>query len=158
MNGSGVLIALLPPLPGEHWAREALAAELTRAGHVVDVVPELDPQQYSGTLDPGDAWISHCALRLLNVSPHAARLLVASGDAAALIAAVGFAQRAGHRAVAGYVLVEGAMPGPGIQDWPDAPVTYVGEREAPLAGLRGWDVVSGEDVAAAVDAVARLSG
>jgi hypothetical protein len=72
-----------------------------------------------------------------------------------MLPALGFAQRASRRRVAGYVLVDADLPRPGVQDWPDAPVTYVGGPGAEQARLRGWDVESGGDVARAIRVVAQ---
>ncbi|MGB3014048.1 MAG: hypothetical protein WBB41_05490, partial [Candidatus Nanopelagicales bacterium] len=66
----------------------------------------------------------------------------------------GFAQRASRRRVVGYVLVDGELPKPGVQDWPDAPVTYLGTNESHLAELRGWDLLPGDDIAGEIRQVA----
>lgn len=152
-----LVIALLPPLPDEQWSWREIAAELAAYGYAVQIVEDLHEEEFSGQLDLDGAWVSHCALDLAALSADAQLLLVAHGDSARLVAAVGFSQRAARRQVVGYVLVEGDLPKPGTQDWPDAPVTYVGEREATLAGLRGWEIVPGADIAAALRHIAAVS-
>lgn len=84
-------------------------------------------------------------------------LLVAYGGAGRMLAALGFAQKASRRRVLGYVFVEAELPKAGVQDWPDAPVTCIGEREAVVAELRGWDVVPADDVPSRIRAVAAVS-
>lgn len=152
-----LLVALLPPAPGQQWERREIAAELAAYGYAVRIVPELDDQGVGAELDAAGAWVAHCALDLSTVEPDLPVLLVAHGQATRWIPAVGFAASAGHRLVVGYVLVEGELPRPGFHDWPDAPVAYIGEREATLAGLRGWDVMPGDDMAGQLRRVAELS-
>lgn len=152
-----VLIALLPPIGEDHWHRQAVADSLRAAGLTVEVVPDVDPAAFGAELDASDAWISSCALRLSKVEPELPRVLVAYREAARWIAAVGFAARSAHNSVVAYVLVDGDMPKPGLHDWPDAPVAYIGERESSLARLRGWEVLPGQDLASDIAEVARGS-
>lgn len=84
-------------------------------------------------------------------------MLVVYGGAGRMLAAIGFSQRASRRRVLGYVFVDAELPKAGVADWPDAPVTYIGAREAVVAGLRGWDVLPGDDVAAELRSVAAVS-
>jgi len=74
-------------------------------------------------------------------------VVVALGDGGRLLPALALSQRAAGRLINGYVLVDSRAPAP-AQDWPDAPVTYIGGREAHAAELRGWDLLDGGDLAA----------
>jgi hypothetical protein len=69
--------------------------------------------------------------------------VVAFGVAAQALPQIAVAQRAAHRRVAEYVLVDPVLPT--VNDaWPNAPVTVIGEptSEASLQGrLRGWTVL-----------------
>jgi hypothetical protein len=69
--------------------------------------------------------------------------VVSFGAAAQLLPQIAVAQRAAHRRVAEYVLVDPVLPT--VSDaWPDAPVTVVCEptNQAALQGrLRGWTVL-----------------
>lgn len=152
-----LVIALLPPLPGQQWSWREVAAELAAYGHDVRIIEDLHDEEFNGPLDQDGAWVAHCALDLAILPTDTPLLLVAAGDAARLVAAVGFSQRASRRQVVGYVLVDGDLPKPGLQDWPDAPVTYIGQREATLAGLRGWEVIGGDDIGAALRHIAAVS-
>lgn len=70
-------------------------------------------------------------------------VVVAFGSAAAFLPAVGLSQRAAHRPVAEYVLVDAAVPAV-TDSWPDARVSvYATDLAADAtahARLRGWDV------------------
>ena len=151
-----MLIALLPSLPGEDWSWREVAAELAAYHYRVKIVPELSAESITGELDLAGAWVAHCALDLAAEADRPPALLVAAGGAGRLLTALGFAQKASRRRVVGYVLIDGELPKPGVQDWPDAPVTYIGGRESHLADLRGWDVLDREDLGAALREVARM--
>lgn len=142
-----ITIALLPPLPGEQWSWRETAAELAAYGYQVRILPALPDDSASG-LDLAGAWVAHCALELATDPGRPPVLLVAFGGAGRMLTALGFAQKASRRRVVGYVIVDGDLPKPGVADWPDAPVTYVGSREAAAASLRGWDLLDGGDLAA----------
>jgi hypothetical protein len=148
------MIALLPPVPGEDCSWREVAAELAAYHHPVLIVPDLTPQSIDGELDLAGAYVAHCALELAAVPNRPPVLLVARGGAGRMLAALGFSQKASRRRVVGYVLVDGDLPRPGVQDWPDAPVTYIGAAQADLAALRGWEVLGGADLAADVRSVA----
>jgi hypothetical protein len=150
----GITIALLPPVPGEDWPRREVAAELAAYNHRVRIVPDLGESTVDGDLDLAGAWVAHCALELATDPGRPPVLLVAHGTAGRMLAALGFAQKASRRRVVGYVIVEGELPRQGVQDWPDAPVTYIGEQESHLADLRGWDVLPADDLASRLRAVA----
>jgi hypothetical protein len=150
-----MLIALLPAVPGQQWSWRETAAELMAYGHRVAIVTDPPEGSSDNELDLAGAWVAHCALALATHDDRPPMLLVAPGSAGRMLPALGFAQRASRRRVAGYVLVDADLPRPGVQDWPDAPVTYVGGPGAEQARLRGWDVESGGDVARAIRVVAQ---
>lgn len=155
---SDLLIALLPDVPGQTWPRQETAAELLAYGHRVLMVPDLPDESMRTDLDLAGAWVAHCALELARNADHSPALLVAHGQAGRMLPALGFARRAARRKVAGYVLVDAEFPRAGLEDWPDAPVTYVGHEAAEKAKLRGWDVESPSDPAAALRTIARRWG
>jgi hypothetical protein len=155
---SDLLVALLPDVPGQKWPRRETAAELMAYGNRVLLVPDLPDESMRTDLDLAGAWVAHCALELARSADHAPVLLVAHGQAGRMLPALGFARRAARRKVAGYVLVDADLPRAGVQDWPDAPVTFVGREGAEQARLRGWDVENSSDTAAALRAVARRWG
>ncbi len=150
---SELLVALLPVLPGEQWSWRECAAELAAYGYTVRILPAA-PDTADSALDMAGAYVAHCALQLAADTARTPVLLVAHGAAGRMVSALGFAQKASRRRVLGYALIEADLPKAGVQDWPDAPVTYIGSREAVLAGLRGWDVLPGDDVPAELRHVA----
>lgn len=154
---SDLLVAMLPPVPGEVWNWRECAAELAAYGYQVSIVSPI-ADQADGELDLAGLYVAHCALALAKIPGRPPTLLAAFGGAGRMVAALGFAQRAARRKVVGYALIEAELPTSGVQDWPDAPVTYIGEREAVVAGLRGWDVLSGQDPAADLRQVAAACG
>ncbi len=151
------MIALLPALPGEDWSWREVAAELAAYNYAVRIVSDCPADSVQSELDLAGLWVAHCAMDLARDEGRPPVLLVAHGGAGRMLAALGFAQRASRRRVAGYVLVEADLPRPGVQDWPDAPVTYVGDAESAMARLRGWEVLDGTDIAADLRQVADLS-
>lgn len=153
---SDFVVALLPPLPTDQWAWGECAAELAAYGYQVQILPGL-PDDAAGDLDLAGMYVAHCALSLAADQSRPPVLLAAYGDAGRMVAALGFAQRAARRKVVGYALIEADLPKAGVQDWPDAPVTYIGSRESAMAGLRGWDVLAGQDPAADLRYVASVS-
>lgn len=151
-----LIVALLPPLPGESWSWGESAAELAAYGYGVRIIAAC-PDDAGGDLDLAGAYVAHCALQLAQDTDRQPVLLVAYGGAGRMVAALGFAQKASRRRVLGYALVEAELPKQGVQDWPDAPVTYIGDREATLAHLRGWEVLPADDVATRLRYVASVS-
>lgn len=149
-----LLIALLPPLPGEDWTWREIAAELAAYHHDVHIVSDCPAETVQSELDLAGMWVAHCAMELARDPARPPVLLVAWGGAGRMLAALGFAQRASRRRVAGYVFVDADVPKSGVQDWPDAPVTYIGGRESALAALRGWEVLPDGDIAADLRQVA----
>ena len=89
---------------------------------------------------------------------------VAHGQSARLLPGLAFAQRAAHRTIVGYVLVDAPSPAPSLE-WPDAPVTWVHTASAPdavakgalSAELRGFRVVGTDDVGGVVSDVATIA-
>ena len=128
-------------LPGGTKADRALLTDtIERAGHLGVLVAS----------DPGPAGRSPtrvCAA-ILAMAPAPPLIIAAAGDAALLVPAVARAQRAAHRQVVEYLLVEPTMPTV-TDSWPDAPVTVVtGQADggpAGLARLRGWVVLAASD-------------
>ncbi|MEI2643118.1 MAG: hypothetical protein U0R28_12520 [Candidatus Nanopelagicales bacterium] len=151
-----LVIALLPGLPGEQWSWREIAAEVAAYNFDVRLVSDCPPGA-DNELDLAGLWVAHCAMELARDEGRPPVLLVAHGGSGRMLSALGFAQRASRRRVAGYALVEAELPKPGVQDWPDAPVTYIGTRESSMAELRGWDVLPGEDIAADLRAVGAQS-
>lgn len=152
-----ITIGLLPPLPTEQWSWREVAAELAAYNYHVRIVAGLPDAAPTDGLDLAGAWVAHCALELATDVGRPPVLLVAHGGAGRMLTALGFAQKASRRRVVGYVLVDGELPKAGVQDWPDAPVTYIGGHDAHAAELRGWDLLDGGDLAADLRAVADQS-
>lgn len=71
-------------------------------------------------------------------APHPPLVIVALGSSALLLPAVALAQRAAHRRVAQYVLVDPVLPD-ATDSWPDARVIVFTDDPGPLPILRGWD-------------------
>jgi hypothetical protein len=93
-------------------------------------------------------WVAHCAVGIASARVPAPVLLVVCGETGCHVPALGFAQRAARRELAGYVLIDADVPPPGAAggDWPDAPVTYVATPAADpecvtQARLRGWRII-----------------
>ncbi|MEZ5184866.1 MAG: hypothetical protein R2720_03900 [Candidatus Nanopelagicales bacterium] len=154
---SDLLIVLLPPLPGEQWSRRETAAELAAYNFQIKLISELPAETIDGDLDLAGAWVAHCALEMAQKADRSPALLVAQGGAGRMLAALGFSQRASRRRVVGYVVVDGELPKADVQDWPDAPVTYIGDRESHLADLRGWEVLPNDDLGARLRELAAAS-
>lgn len=95
--------------------------------------------------------------------PIGAVVWVAHGDTARLLPGLAFAQRAAHRTVVGYVLVDAVSPAPSLE-WPDAPVTWIRTSEAAdevgqgalSAELRGFRVSATADLAGVIQTVATI--
>jgi hypothetical protein len=149
-----ITIAFLPPVPGEQHTWREVAADVAAYNFAVRLIRDMPPTPVSGDLDLAGAWVAHCALQLAAEQVRTPVLLVAHGEAGRMLAALGFSQKASRRRVVGYVIVDGELPKPGVHDWPDAPVTYIGTRQAGQAGLRGWELLPGDDVAADLRRVA----
>lgn len=105
-----MIVVLLPPTLRTPFSLPRAAEELTAQGHT-PVFPEI----------PDDDTAPHAARYVARASLEVNRLvgadsrtvLVAEGDAGPLLGAVGAAQRAAHRPVLGYVLVDAPLPQPG---------------------------------------------
>jgi hypothetical protein len=95
------------------------------------------------TLDagPGQRSSRTCAA-ITTLNPTPPLTIVSFGDAALLLPAVAVAQRAAHRRVVEYVLVDPQLPDV-TESWPDARVRVFCEATSEAAipsRLRGWDV------------------
>ena len=163
-------VVLTPAAPGTDPVDWSFLAAALRDADVAVVVPDLPPED-DGHPSTGPArtahWVAHCALGIRAAEPREPVLLVAAGPAGAMLPALGFAQRAARRAVAGYVLLDAALPRPGAAaDWPDAPVVCVlagaasgtdtdAAAAADDARRRGWEVVVSDDPAGVLVELAR---
>ena len=164
-------VVLCPPLPSAPAAYDAPDAadallDDPRLAGIRVLSPDMPPAE------PGDDertarahWVGQLAVALAVGGAVAPVLLVLDGTAGAFAPALGFAQKAARRAVAGYVLVDAATPPAESRggDWPDAPVWFVASPaadplEANQARLRGWTVLEVADAATATiaDTVAAL--
>ncbi|MBC6466863.1 hypothetical protein [Actinomadura alba] len=128
----------------------------TLRSHGADVVvPEIHDQigdhgdDHNGAQRPPGTgrYVARAALEIAAHRPAQPLVLVAHGAAGAVLPKLGAAQRAAHRTVGGYVLVDAEFPEPAELrgDWPDAPCGYLRtaepyELEARQARLRGWPV------------------
>ncbi|UOE22138.1 hypothetical protein NI17_018715 [Thermobifida halotolerans] len=92
-------------------------------------------------------YVARAALEIAAADPAGPLLLVASGAAGPLLPAIAAAQRAAHRAVAGYVLVDALVPQPGTptraelsaaQQHLDPPVRPPGFFTEPLPMTADW--------------------
>jgi hypothetical protein len=97
-------------------------------------------------VDGPEAALAARTCAAINVlTPDAPLVVVALATAARLLPAVALSQRAAHRRVAEYLLVDPALP-PVTEGWPDAPVTVLCDDEAGDASLQGrlraWTVLS----------------
>ena len=147
-------VVLCPPAPDEDGlpAAATVAALLDAAGVpcLTPAIPADDgPTEAARARDAH--WVGRTAMAVAGASLPGPTLLVVHGGAGRLAPALGFAQRAARRPVAGYLLVDAVLPVQGHGgDWPDGPVRYLlttaaddDARAASLqARLRGWDVVT----------------
>jgi hypothetical protein len=138
------LLALLPDPLAPAGAGDALAAELTaRGARAAALRAAADRPPYAA---------GYVARACLEVARHAGSatpvLLVAAHGAGPLLPAVGAAQRAAHRPLAGYLLHDALLPQPGTPtraDLPAAqgPAAEVGEAPPgyaaePLPAVADW--------------------
>lgn len=151
-------------IPDGSWLRTGLAAALKARG-VPSFCPT--PDEPAADLPPNLADSRRVALlaqwskRELPTGPV---VWVAHGESARLLPGLAFAQRAAHRTIVGYVLVDANSPAPSLE-WPDAPVTWISTDAAPdwitegalSAELRGFRVVATDDVAREIDDVAAIA-
>lgn len=151
-------------IPDETWLRAALAAALEAWG-VPSFCPALDEPPADLPTNLADsrrvALLAQWAKREL---PEGPVVWVAHGQTARLLPGLAFAQRAAHRTIVGYVLVDAISPAPSLE-WPDAPVTWVCTDAAPdgiaegalSAELRGFRVVATDDVVGVIGDVAAIA-
>jgi glycine/D-amino acid oxidase-like deaminating enzyme len=128
---NGEVIVICPPAVGS-----ALA----------EWVNQVDARVLEVAADSDDQWVAQVALAQIR----AGSTVVAYGPAVSLLERLAFANRAAHRPIGAYVLVDCELPEIGKGDWPDAPVTVVTANDdvAAAAELRGWTVV--DDLAKAL--------
>lgn len=126
----------------------ALQAELVGRG-ISAYLPEISPVAADTPERVADARrVAYTAIWLNEASVAAPIVVVCRGEAARLLPALAFSQRASHRLINGYVIIDGPTPAP-AQDWPDAPVWWVLTPDADpelaekalTARLRGFHVV-----------------
>ncbi|MDE3723926.1 hypothetical protein PWG71_21250 [Nocardiopsis sp. N85] len=106
-----MIAVLLPPTLGRPTRLPALGDELSEAG------PTPVRVTVTGDERPPHAarYVAGASLEINRlVAPDAPTALVVEGDAGPLAAALGAAQRAAHRPVFGYVLVDALLPQPGL--------------------------------------------
>ena len=105
-----MIAVLLPPTLGTPFALTGAEKALTDIGHQ-PVLPEV-----TGDDTPPHAarYVALASLEINRlVATDAPTVLVAQGDTGPLLGAVGAAQRAVHRPVLGYVLLDAPLPRPG---------------------------------------------
>jgi hypothetical protein len=99
---------------------------------LADIVPSPGPEA---------ALAARMCAAITTLAPAPPLVIVAHGPLALLLPAVALSQRACHRSVARYLLIDPELPTV-TDSWPDAPVTIVTDNEwvATQARLRGWDL------------------
>ncbi|WP_116244590.1 hypothetical protein [Nocardiopsis sp. FIRDI 009] len=123
-----MIAVLLPPPLGRPSRLPGLAEELADRG-VIPIRPEA-----GGDEDPPHAarYVARASMEINRLVAAASPVaLVGEGDAGPLVGAVGAAQRAAHRPVFGYVLVDALLPQPG------SPTRAELERAQSPAGAEG---------------------
>ena len=125
---TGPTVVLLPDLDGTHAQLRGRFANGTFPVKMVTAAP-----------GPDAALAARVCAAVSALDPAPPLTLVAFGSAAGLLPAVALAQRAAHRRVAGYLLVD-AEPPAVTDSWPDAPVTVFTDGDATRSALRGWTV------------------
>ncbi|MBE1532006.1 hypothetical protein [Actinomadura algeriensis] len=131
----------------------------------------------------GSRYVARASLIIAATAPATPLVLAGHGAAGPLLPAIALAQRAAHRAVAGYLFVDAGLPRPAQghdhddagahehvpspPDWPDAPCAYLrthadrsaapGHAQAVReARLRGWPVTEHEPPATVAQALSEL--
>ena len=135
------MVATVVVLPDTEWAG--------RADVLAGVTGGVDVQGASATQMCAD---------LLRVQPESPLVVVAHGSACAVLPAIALAQRAAHRRVDAYVVVEPHAPA-STDTWPDAPVLAVtnDDHTARLAALRGWTTTNDDAVTAILRVVDEMA-
>ena len=123
-----MIAVLLPPTLGEPTRLPGLADRLAGYG-ITAVRPEVGGDEHP----PHAArYVARASLEVNRlVAPDAPTALVAEGGAGPLLGAVGAAQRAAHRPVFGYVLVDAFLPQPGSPTRADVARTQSPEGAVP---------------------------
>ncbi len=145
-------------LPSADWPeRMEVAAELVARGTTVHLPPEIVlPDGLAGVIADSRT-VAGLAADLNTAAVPGPVVLVSHGRTSRLLPALALAQRAAHRQVRGYVLVDSPVPAPG-QQWPDAPVWWNCTADAPeavlkaelTARLRGFRVEVDADLVATI--------
>ncbi|MBR8740988.1 hypothetical protein [Nocardiopsis sp. MG754419] len=142
-----MIAVLLPPTLGAPFSLPGAESALTHRGHV-SVRPEVAGDQ---TPPHGARYVALASLEVNRlVAGDASTVLVAQGDAGPLLGSVGAAQRAAHRPVLGYVLVDAPLPRPGsptraeiartqgLSELPPRPEEPAGYRTEHLPTVPDW--------------------
>lgn len=142
-------------LPSADWAgRTELAAEVVARGARVHLPPAIVLPDDLAAPIADSRTVAGLAIGLNTAAIPGPIVLVSHGRTSRLLPSLALAQRAAHRQVRGYLLVDSPVPAPGPQ-WPDAPVWWICTESAPeavlkaqlTARLRGFEVNVGADVA-----------
>ncbi len=115
---------------GDADQRAARDLVLDRLPGAVAIAPAPGPEHASAA-----RW----CLGIATADPDPPLTIVAFGDVTLLLPAIALAQRAAHRRVIEYVLVDPRLPDV-TDSWPDARVTVFTDREGGPERLRGWPV------------------
>ncbi|MGW5876808.1 hypothetical protein ACWFMI_09715 [Nocardiopsis terrae] len=105
-----MITVLLPPTLRAPFSLPGAAEELTARGRppALPEVPDDDTPPHAAR------YVARASLEINRlVAAGAPTVLVAEGDSGPLLGAIGAAQRAAHRPVLGYVLVDAPLPQPG---------------------------------------------
>jgi hypothetical protein len=128
-------------LPNEDPHLEQLLTDFLRT--------HLDAELVDPVAGPTGAIVARICAAINASHPAPPLVIVAAGATARILPNVALSQRAMHRRVAEYLLIEPSVVT--VTDaWPDAPVSVMSERvdDTTLAALRGWTVMSPADIAA----------
>jgi hypothetical protein len=145
-------------LPSRDWpGRAEVAAEVVALGTRVHVPPEVALPEGLPPAVADSRTVASLAMGLNAAAIPGPIVVVSNGQTSRLLPALALAQRAVHRQVRGYVLVDSPVPSPGPH-WPDAPVWWCCTNAAPesvvgaelTARLRGFHVGVDADVAATI--------
>lgn len=122
-------IVVLPSPPGDR----------TRAAFLRSHPDAVDIGSVLGDSAPDTLTAARVCADIVAAAPRSPVALVAIGAISARLPDIARAQRAAHRLVVGYLIVDG--PAPATSDaWPDAPVWIVGADDH--ARLRGWTALA----------------
>ncbi|MFC7328179.1 hypothetical protein [Marinactinospora rubrisoli] len=128
MTPASAVLLHSPLADARAWG--ALPERLARRGGpladvVVPSVEDDDRPPYAAR------YVARAALEIARAAPAAPVLLAAAGSAGPLLPAIGAAQRAAHRRIAGYLLVDALLPGSGRASRADLAATQTPEWPGP---------------------------